>query len=101
MRLLSIWLSPRDLVQLVGIGIDHPDIRFEIVYGMSDNARASWDNANAHRLGYRPADRSEEHAAEVLARSPAQTGDPIADRHQGGRFCTTESGGDPTKSAPD
>jgi uronate dehydrogenase len=34
-RRLSIWLSPRDLAQLVSIGIDHPDIRFEIVYGVS------------------------------------------------------------------
>ena len=96
-RLLSIWISPRDLAQLVAIGIEHPEIRFEIVYGMSDNARAWWDNANAHRLGYRPRDRGEAHAAEVLSRHPETTGDPVADRFQGGRFCSTESGGDPTK----
>src|SRR5574338_1710023 len=34
-RRLSIWISPRDIAQLVSIGIDHPDIRFEIVYGIS------------------------------------------------------------------
>jgi hypothetical protein len=28
------------------------------------------------------------------------TGDPIADRHQGGRFCSTEAGGDSTKPNP-
>ena len=36
-RRLSIWFSPRDLAQLVTIGIEHPDIRFEIVYGISGN----------------------------------------------------------------
>lgn len=99
-RFLSIWISPRDLAQIVSIGIEHPKIRFEIVYGMSDNKRAWWDNANAYRLGYRPVDRSEDHAADVLATCPANTGDPAADRHQGGRFCSTEAGGDPTKPNP-
>jgi uronate dehydrogenase len=97
-RRLAIWISPRDLAQLVRLGIEHPDIRFEIVYGMSGNARAWWDNANAYSLGYQPRDRSEDFAQEVLASGPAESGDPVADRHQGGPFCSTESGGDPTKS---
>jgi hypothetical protein len=40
-RRLSIWISPRDLTQLVRIGLEHPDIRYEIVYGVSNNQR-SW-----------------------------------------------------------
>ncbi len=99
-RRLAIWISPRDIAQLVRIGVEHPDIRFEIVYGMSDNARAWWDNSNAYRLGYAPRDRSEDYAEEVLASAPADTGDPVADRCQGGPFCSAESGGDPTKSDP-
>ena len=31
---LAMWISPRDLAQLVAIGIDHPDVHFEIVYGV-------------------------------------------------------------------
>lgn len=96
-RRLSIWISPRDLAQLIGIGLEHPDIRFEIVYGASDNARGWWDNANAHRLGYRPVDRSEDYAAEVLRAHPATTGDAIADAHQGGAFCTAEMVENPAK----
>jgi uronate dehydrogenase len=88
-RRLSIWLSPRDLAQLVSIGIDHPDIRFEIVYGISANKRAWYDNANAYRLGYRPQDDSEVYAAEVLARE--KPGDPVAERLQGGAFCVVEA----------
>lgn len=87
-RRLSIWFSPRDLAQLVTIGIEHPEIRFEIVYGISGNARAWYDNSNAVRLGYRPQDDSETHAAQVLARE--KPGDPVAEQYQGGQFCVAE-----------
>lgn len=89
-RRLAIWQSPRDLVQLVRIGLEHPGIRHEIVYGMSDNARAWWDNANALRLGYRPLDRSEDYAERVLAADSGSSGDPRADDNQGGIFCVAE-----------
>src|SRR5215217_6893956 len=36
-RRLSIWIKPEDLVQLIRIGLEHPDIRYEIFYGASDN----------------------------------------------------------------
>jgi len=88
-RRLSILFTPRDLAQLVTIGIEHPDIRFEIVYGISGNKRAWYDNSNAFRLGYKPQDDSERWAAEVLAREPAG-GDPVAERFQGGVFCVAE-----------
>jgi len=88
-RRLSLWFSPRDLAQLVSIGIDHPDIKFEIVYGISANKRAWYDNSNAYRLGYRPQDDSEIYAQEVLARE-RPSGDVIAETHQGGVFCTAE-----------
>ncbi len=88
-RRLSIWISPRDLAQLVKIGIEHPDIRFEIVYGVSGNRRSWYDNANAKRLGYVPQDDSEPYADEVLKCEKPAT-DPIAERFQGGAFCTAE-----------
>jgi uronate dehydrogenase len=88
-RRLSIWFSPRDLAQLVSIGIDHPDIKFEIVYGISGNKRAWYDNSNAVRLGYRPQDDSESFAEEVLKKEKPST-DVIAEAHQGGVFCTAE-----------
>src|SRR5256884_4783400 len=52
-RRLSIWIRPEDLVQLIRIGLEHPDIRCEIFYGVSDNIRGWWDNAAAFRFGYR------------------------------------------------
>ena len=53
-RRLSIWISWRDLAQLVNIGLSHPSLRYAVVYGVSDNARSFFDNDVAHRLGYRP-----------------------------------------------
>jgi uronate dehydrogenase len=88
-RRLSIWISPRDYTQLVRIGLDHPDIRYEIVYGVSSNRRSWYDNSNAERLGYRPQDDSEPFADAVLAAEPAGV-DPIAERYQGGTFCAAE-----------
>lgn len=88
-RRLSIWLSPRDLAQLVSIGIEHADIRFEIVYGVSNNTRSWYDNSNAYRLGYKPVDDSEVYAAEVLAKE--KPGDPIGEIYQGGAFTHVEA----------
>ncbi|MEO8717510.1 MAG: NAD(P)-dependent oxidoreductase [Burkholderiales bacterium] len=87
-RRLSIWFSPRDLAQLVTIGIEHPEIRFEIVYGVSGNKRSWYDNSNAHRLGYRPQDDSEGQAPAILARE--KPGDPVVEQYQGGVFCVAE-----------
>jgi len=98
-RRLSLWLSPRDLAQLVQIGIEHPGIRFEIVYGVSNNQRTWYDNSNAERLGFRPQDGSEPFAAAVLAREKSSN-DPIAETYQGGTFCRAEVGGDPARSYP-
>jgi uronate dehydrogenase len=98
-RRLSIWVSPRDVAQLVSIGIDHPDIKFEIVYGVSDNHRAWWDNSNAYRLGYRPLDKSEAYAAGILAKHQDNP-NPLVEMYQGGTFVDAEAGGDPSRSRP-
>jgi uronate dehydrogenase len=97
-RRLSILFTPRDMAQLVQIGIEHPGIRFEIVYGVSGNKRSWYDNSNAARLGYRPQDDSEVFAAEVLARGE-KPGDPVAEAHQGGVFCSAEEVPNPAAPA--
>ena len=97
-RRLAIWLHPEDLMQLVRIGLEHPDLRFETVYGMSDNARAWWDNRRDLELGYRPRHRAEDHAPGVLARE--EPADPVGDRFQGGTFCSQEFTHDPSLAGP-
>ena len=95
-RRLSIWLSPRDLAQLVSIAIERPGVRFEIVYGVSGNRRSWYDNANAERLGYSPQDDSEGWAEEVL-KNEKPGADPRTEKYQGGTFVLAEDGGDPTR----
>lgn len=89
-RRLSIWVKPEDLAQLIRIGLEHPDIRFEIFYGASDNAAGWWDNSNARRFGYRPQFRSEDFRDEAMAAQAKLAADPVGDRFQGGPFCSDE-----------
>ncbi len=97
LRQLAIWVSPRDLAQLIEIGIELPNLRFEIVFGMSDNKRAWWDNSNAHRLGYRPQDRSEDFAEEAIKSEPTHSPYDPAVIFQGGPYVTAEFIADPSK----
>ena len=90
-RRLAIWISARDMAQLVTIGIERPNVHFEIVYGISDNARAWFDNVNAYRMGYQPKDRSEAYAEEILKRE-GPPGKSPADIFQGGGHCMSEGG---------
>jgi uronate dehydrogenase len=94
-RRLSIWLKPEDLVQLIRIGLEHPDLHYEIFFGASDNARGFWDNEAAFRYGYRPTGRAEDYAAAALEAQKALPPDPIGDWYAGGPFCSDEFDGDP------
>jgi uronate dehydrogenase len=89
-RRLSIWISSQDLAQLVRIGLEHPDIHFEIFYGVSDNAASFWDNSRAAHFGYRPRGRGEDFRTQAMAAQAKLSPDPIAARYQGGPFASAE-----------
>jgi uronate dehydrogenase len=93
-RALSLWISGRDLAQLVTIGLEHPEIHNTIVYGISANAAAWYDNSEAFRLGYTPQDRAEDHAAEAMAEEAKLSHDAADLFYQGGPFCSIEYAGD-------
>jgi uronate dehydrogenase len=99
-RRLSIWISPEDIVQLIGIGLNHPDIRFEILYGASNNEAAWWDNSRAHALGYRPKGKAEDHRAHAEAEQAKIGPDPVGDVFQGGTFCASEFTNDVKRAGP-
>jgi uronate dehydrogenase len=92
-RRLSIWLAPDDLVQLLRIGLEHPDIHYEIFFGASNNERGWWDNASAFRYGYRPCGRAEDYAEAALAAEAKLPPDPVGDWYEGGPFCSDEFDG--------
>ena len=99
-RRLSIWISPEDIVQLIRIGLDHPDIRFDILYGASDNEASWWDNSRARQLGYRPTGRAEDHRAHAVAEQEKVGRDPVGDLFQGGSFCSVEFTNDVKRAGP-
>lgn len=71
-RRLHTWISPRDLAQLIHIGLSKKDLGFELVYGVSDVEAPFFDNSNALRLGYLPIDRAIDHLADqsILSTKP-------------------------------
>lgn len=96
-RRLAIWLHPEDLVQLIRIAFEHPDIGYEVFYGASLNERTWWDNSNAYRHGYRPRHRAEDHADFALAEQSKAKPDVVGDHYQGGLFCSAEFTADASK----
>jgi uronate dehydrogenase len=84
-RQLSIWLSPRDCVQLVRCCLDADAVGFQIVYGVSANTRSWWKDDAAARLGYQPQDNAEEFALKI-EEPPPEAASRLADRLQGGSF---------------
>jgi len=96
-RRLAIWLSPEDLVQLIRIGLEHPDLEYEIFYGASFNERTWWDNARAYAYGYRPTGRAEEFREQAMAEQAKLAADSVGDYYQGGTFCAQEFAGDRRK----
>ena len=92
-RMLSTWISHRDMVQLTRVGLEAEKLHFAIVYGISNNTRSWWDNSVATDLGYRPEDNSEIYADEILAMSPPEDADEIALQLQGGVFASAEFDG--------
>ena len=100
-RRLSIWISPEDIVQLFRIGLEHPDIRFEILYGASDNeALVVGQFARAQQLGYRPTGKAEDHRAHAEAEQAKIGPDPVGDLFQGGTFCSAEFTNDVKRAGP-
>jgi nucleoside-diphosphate-sugar epimerase len=56
-RLRATWMSQRDCIQLFRRCLEAVELRWAVVYGISDNPRQFWDLRSARRLlGYRPAD---------------------------------------------
>ena len=76
----SIWISPADLVQIICIGIQHPDVANHVVYGMSKNKRSWWTSSELDAFGYEPRD-----SADMAAPSAADRAG-IAGHCQGDTF---------------
>jgi len=60
--LRGLWLSNRDLVQLFERSIEAKNIKFTILYAMSNNKRMNWDlQTTIKKLNYKPRDGINNH----------------------------------------
>ncbi len=91
-RMMSTWLHPHDLAQLVLMGLTAP-IQADIRYGISNNAAAMCHNPDTPDLPYDPAHRAEDHPVATDA------GHAKAWRFQGGPFADANYVGDPDRAA--
>lgn len=102
-RRMGNWLSWRDLGQLVSIGLEHPDLVFSVVYGISDATGRHYDNAAAYALGYQPQDANAVAFEEQVLRddpAPAAGSEAAlsaAELTLGGTFSQAEYVGDTTR----
>jgi hypothetical protein len=72
-RMLATWLSYDDLSGWWSHALTAPIVGHTIIYGMSDNATAWWDNTPRATSATAPQDSSEPFRAAVEARQPAST----------------------------
>jgi uronate dehydrogenase len=80
-----LWISGRDLAQLITIGLTHPTLRYEIVNGVSRCPAPLFSLDAAARLGYQPLDDSPAHHAPGF-RTLAELAEQDGYRYAGGRF---------------
>jgi nucleoside-diphosphate-sugar epimerase len=60
-RLRATWLSQRDCAELIACCLEATDVRWAIVYGISNNPRQFWDLSHARELlKFEPKDRAPE-----------------------------------------
>ena len=90
-RMLATWLSFDDLERLIVASLTAPIVGHSVIYGMSDNQAAWWDNRPAQHIGYRPKDSADDFRAAVEAQQPVLDLNDPAVRNQGGGFSRPES----------
>jgi len=85
-RMLASWLSFDDLHRLITACLTTPVLGHSIIFGISDNAVAWYDNDSVRTIGYRPQDSSDVFRDAIYARTPEpDLSDPCV-QFQGGGF---------------
>lgn len=84
-----LWVSGRDLTQLIALGLEHAAVQCETVYGASNCPDPFFPNEEARRLGYRPQDHAAKHRAANF-RPRAELGAADGAGHVGGQFAAAD-----------
>ena len=85
-RMLSTWMSYRDMFSLVKRVFIVPRLGCPVVYGVSRNSSVWWDNSHADYLGWVPQDSSDEWRVEMETTMPNGEPDAAVALYQGGMF---------------
>lgn len=85
-RMLSTWMSYRDMFSLVRRVFIVPRLGCPVIYGVSDNPSAWWDNSHVSYLGWTPQDTTETWRVEMETQEPAGSPDAPTAFYQGGMF---------------
>ena len=91
-RSLGSWLSYDDLIQLVTRAIDTPTTEFSIIYGISNNDRATVTNEEVSFLGYKPKDNAEIFSSKIFSSAKAADPTDLAQTRLGGPFAAVPLG---------
>jgi uronate dehydrogenase len=89
-RMLSTWLSPDDLAGLCLAAVAADRTGWAVVWGASANAASFWGVDDRARLGWTPRDSADAWRERL---SGQVSGDPVAERFQGGAFCSVAGPG--------
>lgn len=85
-RRLRMWVSGRDLAQLLLIGLEHPEVRHDIVYGVSQSPDPLFHNQRARALGYQPQDNAGDHLADTYMAYEAMAPEGSGRDYLGGAY---------------
>lgn len=88
-RMLSTWLSHRDLAALCHAAVVAQRVGCATIWGCSDNPATFWGADDRGRIGWQPQDSAEPWRAALEA---IRSDDPVAERFQGGAFCALGHG---------
>ncbi len=85
-RMLTTWLSHPDLVRLVERSVLTEAVGCIPIWGVSNNRRMTWWQADSRALiGWQPQDSADPYAPAIEGLTSR---DPIAERYQGAGFCS-------------
>lgn len=85
-RMLATWFAPEDFISLVKTIFEVPHLGCPVIYGISNNDAAWWDNSGVDYLGWKPKRNSAEFAEKIGANVPVPDKDDPVAVWQGGKF---------------
>ncbi|HVY99636.1 MAG TPA: NAD(P)-dependent oxidoreductase [Dongiaceae bacterium] len=89
-RQLSTWQSYEDLLRMIEACFASPNLGRTVLYGVSKNDRAWWDNSTSPQVDYRPQDNAESFAKAVAPDGDRRDLKAPEVMYQGGAFASKD-----------